>query len=83
MLGGMGTVLGPFLGALVIILVTQWLLGGMLDLHMLVVGAILIAIVLAAPQGIVGLVKKHAARRRRPHAAARRQSEVARPELAP
>jgi branched-chain amino acid transport system permease protein len=66
MLGGMGTVLGPFLGALIIILVTQWLLGGMLDLHMLVMGGILIAIVLAAPKGVVGLVNQHAARFRPP-----------------
>jgi branched-chain amino acid transport system permease protein len=66
MLGGMGTVLGPFLGALIIILVTQWLLGDMLDLHMLVMGGILIAIVLAAPKGVVGLLRQHAGRFRRP-----------------
>lgn len=66
MLGGMGTVVGPLLGALIIILITQWLLGGMLNLHMLVVGGVLIAIVLAAPRGIVGLLREHAARLRRP-----------------
>ena len=62
MIGGMGTVFGPILGAAIMTVVTQVLLGDLLDYHMLLTGLLLIAIVLAAPKGLLGLAKKAQAR---------------------
>lgn len=62
MIGGMGTVLGPILGAAIMIVVTQVFLGDLLDFHMLLTGVLLIAIVLAAPKGLLGFVAKTRAR---------------------
>lgn len=62
MIGGMGTMLGPVLGAAIMIVVTQVLLGDLLDYHMLLTGALLIAIVLVAPKGLLGLAAKARAR---------------------
>ncbi|TAN01620.1 MAG: branched-chain amino acid ABC transporter permease [Rhizobiaceae bacterium] len=55
MVGGLGTVAGPFIGAAIMIFITQVVLGGLLHLHFLVTGAILVFIVIAAPTGIIGL----------------------------
>jgi branched-chain amino acid transport system permease protein len=58
MIGGIGTVLGPILGATIMIVVTQVLLGELLDFHMLLTGVLLIAIVLIAPKGLLGLAAR-------------------------
>mgnify|MGYP001160607024 CR=1 FL=1 len=57
LLGGMGTILGPLLGAAVMVVLTQVLLGEMLNYHLLVTGALLVAMVLLAPQGFLGLMR--------------------------
>jgi branched-chain amino acid transport system permease protein len=62
MIGGMGTVLGPIIGAAIMIVVTQVFLGDLLDYHMLLTGALLIVIVLVAPKGLLGLAAKVRAR---------------------
>jgi branched-chain amino acid transport system permease protein len=54
LLGGMGTLLGPIIGALFMIVLTQLVLGHLLDLHMFLTGAIIVALVLLAPRGILG-----------------------------
>lgn len=59
MLGGIGTVVGPTVGAAIMIFLTQVVLGDLLDLHMALTGAVLIAIVIIAPKGLVGLVRSH------------------------
>jgi branched-chain amino acid transport system permease protein len=58
MLGGIGTVTGPVIGATIMIILTQVILGDLLDLHMMLTGAILIAMVILAPKGLVGLLQK-------------------------
>jgi branched-chain amino acid transport system permease protein len=64
MLGGMGTVMGPLVGAVGY----QWLRGYLLtspifkDLHLAVAGAMLLAIILFVPAGIVGWVRNHVRR---------------------
>ena len=57
LLGGIGTLLGPMIGAIIMVLLTQVVLGSFLNLHMFLTGAMLVALVLAAPKGIVGTIK--------------------------
>jgi branched-chain amino acid transport system permease protein len=56
LIGGIGTLFGPLIGSAVMIVLTQVVLGNLLDLHMLITGVLVVLIVLAAPNGIVGLV---------------------------
>ena len=58
LLGGMGTLLGPVLGAAVMIFVTQVLLGSLLEMHLLFTGILIIVIVMLLPNGILGLFRK-------------------------
>lgn len=58
MLGGIGTVLGPIVGAAIMIVLTQVVLGDLLDMHMALTGAVLIAMVILAPKGAMGLLQK-------------------------
>ena len=69
LLGGIGTLIGPILGATLVVLLTQVLLGNFLDFHMFATGLLLVVLVLAAPSGIVGLVRE--LRGRLPRAALR------------
>lgn len=66
LLGGIGTLFGPLLGALALVLVTNVLLGNVLDLHMMVTGALVVGLVLLAPHGMLGWFE----RLRRPQATA-------------
>jgi len=65
LLGGMGTLIGPIIGSLLMVVLTQVLLGRLLDVHMLLTGALLVAMVLLAPRGIVGFVRAFRERRDR------------------
>ena len=62
LLGGIGTLIGPIVGATVMVVLTQVVLGNLLEWHMFITGALLVALVLVAPTGLVGLVRKLAAR---------------------
>jgi branched-chain amino acid transport system permease protein len=64
LLGGMGTLIGPIIGSLLMVVLTQVLLGRFLDVHMLMTGALLVAMVLLAPRGLVGFVRDYRERRR-------------------
>ncbi|MFN6951194.1 MAG: branched-chain amino acid ABC transporter permease [Albidovulum sp.] len=55
LLGGMGTIIGPIIGAGLMTYVTQVLLGELLDIHMFVTGLLLAILVLAAPNGLLGI----------------------------
>jgi branched-chain amino acid transport system permease protein len=57
LLGGMGTLFGPVIGAFLLVFVTQVVLGRLLDFHLFVTGLLLVILVLAAPRGVLGLVK--------------------------
>ena len=58
MLGGLGTVAGPVLGATVLYWLREVLWANLLDYHLIVQGILLIVIVLFLPKGIVGLVDR-------------------------
>ncbi len=57
-LGGRGTVLGPIIGAFFIEFVSEVVWGEFLELHFLILGLILVAVVVFAPKGLIGLYKK-------------------------
>ena len=52
-LGGIGTVWGPALGALILIPIQELLTQSVSDYHMLAFGAVLIALILLMPEGLV------------------------------
>jgi len=58
LLGGTGMILGPIIGAVIFTIVYQLLLTNIPAFTKLVIGSVLLCIGLAAPQGIVGVVRK-------------------------
>jgi branched-chain amino acid transport system permease protein len=63
-LGGMGTLFGPVIGAFMLVFITQVILGRLLDFHLFATGLLLVILVLAAPGGVLGLVRTWQLRRR-------------------
>jgi branched-chain amino acid transport system permease protein len=59
--GGSGTVIGPFLGAAIILGLRNWV-SGFFELYAAALGAVFIATVLWAPDGIMGLAGRLRAR---------------------
>ena len=64
LLGGMGTLFGPVIGAFMLVFITQVILGRLLDFHLFATGLLLVILVLAAPGGVLGLVRTFQQRRR-------------------
>ena len=62
--GGTGTIAGPFLGAAVVLGLRNWV-SSFFELHAAVMGAVFIATVLWAPQGLVGIAGRIGARWRK------------------
>lgn len=62
--GGSGTILGPFLGSVVILGLRNWV-SSFFELWAAVMGAVFIAAVLWAPEGLVGLARRARALARR------------------
>jgi len=58
LLGGMGTLFGPVIGAGLLVFITQVILGRLLDFHLFATGLLLVILVLAAPGGVIGFVRK-------------------------
>ena len=58
LLGGMGTVLGPLIGAIVLSVVNELLWASYPQLYLAFVGAIILAAVLFTPRGLVSLGMK-------------------------
>lgn len=56
-LGGSGTLIGPFIGAAAVLTMRNWI-SGFLEMHLAVMGLTFIAVVLWAPNGLVGLFRK-------------------------
>jgi branched-chain amino acid transport system permease protein len=56
-IGGIGTVEGPIIGALIYILLSQWL-SEYYSVSMLILGGIAIAVMLIAPTGIIGSLQE-------------------------
>jgi branched-chain amino acid transport system permease protein len=61
-IGGVGTVLGPAFGAVVFVLIRQYLLGSYPQLYLGLYGALLIVIILFEPLGLSGLALRVAHR---------------------
>jgi branched-chain amino acid transport system permease protein len=57
LMGGAGTVLGPFLGALAMFYLID-IASGFTDAWLFVVGAALVALILFAPKGILGTLRE-------------------------
>jgi branched-chain amino acid transport system permease protein len=76
LIGGLGTLLGPVIGAAIMLSVTQVLLSRLLEVHLLITGIIVVAIVLLMPNGIIGTIRSGWHRRtgRAPSAAAAGES---------
>jgi branched-chain amino acid transport system permease protein len=55
LIGGIGTLAGPIIGAAVMVGLTQVVLGSLLQVHLFITGAVVVAIVLLAPGGLLGL----------------------------
>lgn len=58
LLGGMGTLFGPVIGAFLLVFITQVILGRLLDFHLFATGLLLVLLVLSAPDGVAGLLKR-------------------------
>jgi len=58
LLGGMGTLFGPVIGAGLLVFITQVVLGRLLDFHLFATGLMLVLLILLAPGGVMGLVKR-------------------------
>ncbi|HZP98412.1 MAG TPA: branched-chain amino acid ABC transporter permease [Reyranella sp.] len=58
LLGGMGTLFGPAIGACLLVFITQVILGRLLDFHLFATGLLLVLLVLSAPGGVLGLMKR-------------------------
>jgi branched-chain amino acid transport system permease protein len=61
LLGGMGTLFGPVIGAFALVFITQVILGRLLDFHLFATGLLLVLLILMAPGGVLGLLKRKAA----------------------
>lgn len=58
MLGGMGTLIGPVIGAFLLVLLVYVVLSDYPDIHLFVTGLVLVALVLVAPDGVLGLTRR-------------------------
>ncbi|MBU2497880.1 MAG: branched-chain amino acid ABC transporter permease [Proteobacteria bacterium] len=56
-IGGIGTIEGPILGAFIHVLLSQWL-AEYFSVSMLILGAIAIVVILVAPKGIMGTIQE-------------------------
>lgn len=64
LLGGMGTLFGPVIGAFMLVFITQVILARLLDFHLFATGLLLVILVLAAPGGVLGFIRSWRLRRR-------------------
>ncbi len=65
LLGGVGTTLGPFVGAFIYYAIKDLLIIRFPHLHLVVFGVVIMVIVLFVPGGLVGTLRRHVLRLRR------------------
>ena len=65
LIGGIGTLFGPVIGAALLLFLTQVLLSGFLDIHLMITGALVVAVILLMPGGILRAGARLPFRRRR------------------
>jgi branched-chain amino acid transport system permease protein len=58
LIGGIGTLFGPIIGTAVMLFLTQVLLSRFLDIHLLITGLLVVAIILLMPGGILGALTR-------------------------
>lgn len=58
LVGGMGSLLGPVIGAAIMTGVTKLVLADFLEYHLAITGLLIVAVVLIAPDGIAGLWRR-------------------------
>ncbi|MCK4784616.1 MAG: hypothetical protein KAV87_53465, partial [Desulfobacteraceae bacterium] len=56
-IGGIGTIEGPIVGAFIYVLLSQWL-SEYISVSLLILGAIAIMVILVAPKGIMGTIQE-------------------------
>jgi len=58
-IGGIGTIFGPIIGGIIYVILSQWLatLSQIGSLNMVILGVIAVAVIIAAPKGIVGTLQ--------------------------
>ncbi|MEO9613412.1 MAG: branched-chain amino acid ABC transporter permease [Nitratireductor sp.] len=57
LIGGIGTLAGPVIGTAIMLFITQVLLSRFLDIHLLITGAVVVAIILLMPGGTIGALR--------------------------
>ena len=62
-IGGIGTVAGPVLGAIVLVLISEFFRASLAQAHLLVYGILVIVVILVMPDGLLGFIT-HRLRRR-------------------
>lgn len=62
--GGIGTVVGPLVGAAVLIPISEYLRGVIPEAHLLLYGVFIVMFLLFLPEGVVGWLRKHMAPQR-------------------
>jgi branched-chain amino acid transport system permease protein len=68
MLGGAGTLLGPIVGALLLVSASELFKNEFGERHLLIYGTLIVLVVLFLPEGIVGSVQQRLRRQRKPPA---------------
>ncbi len=63
-LGGAGTILGPLVGGLTLSVLSEVIWARFAELHLLLVGSLIILVLLFMPEGMIPLVRRFLARRR-------------------
>jgi ABC-type branched-subunit amino acid transport system ATPase component/ABC-type branched-subunit amino acid transport system permease subunit len=77
-IGGAGSLAGPLVGATIVVLLPE-LLAALAEYRLLFFGALLLAVLWLAPDGVVGLVERMLARRRNPRLATAGEARLAEP----
>jgi branched-chain amino acid transport system permease protein len=65
-IGGIGTIAGPVLGAVVLVLISEGLRASLAQAHLLVYGTLVIVVILLMPDGFVGFVAQRLRRKAAP-----------------
>ena len=58
LVGGMGSLFGPIVGAIAMTALTKLALADLLEYHLAITGLVVIVVVIAAPEGILGLYQR-------------------------
>jgi ABC-type branched-subunit amino acid transport system ATPase component/ABC-type branched-subunit amino acid transport system permease subunit len=80
-IGGAGSLAGPLVGATIVVLLPEFL-SALAEYRLLFFGALLLAVLWLAPDGVVGVVERWLARRRQPRRAAAGDAPHAEPRRA-